>query len=250
MKNKYSDVRKRLSPLYMQIKEDILSRIESHEWEAGAKIPIEKELCSRYHVSVVTIREALKQLSNEGKVRRIPGKGTFITKPKMVARVDSLMSISRWAQTDSVKVATRVIKIETQKCNQYVLSHLTLKEGEDVTRVERLRIGNMEPLMFEILWVPTSLCPGLHLQDMTNIPLHDILRDAYGIVLTKAEESIEPVVADDYIQRLMGISEKTLLLKIEHSTFSEGDRVILFANSYYRGDRYSFQVKIDNNSAS
>jgi GntR family transcriptional regulator len=233
------------SPLYMQVKEDILSRIESAVWKENSKIPTEAELCREYRVSTVTMREALKQLANEGKLVRIPGRGTFVTRPKMIARLNSLFSISRWAQAEGVSVATRVIKVEVQACNHYVARHLNAKEGEDVTKVERLRIGNMEPLMFEVVWIPSRLCPDLHVQDMTNTPLHDILRDVYGIPLTKAVESLEPVVPDDYIKRMMGLDGKTLLLKVEHSTYTTGDDVILFANSYYRGDRYKFIVELE-----
>ncbi|MGA2761788.1 MAG: GntR family transcriptional regulator [Spirochaetia bacterium] len=233
------------SPLYMQVKEDILSRIESSVWKENTKIPTEAELCREYQVSTVTMREALKQLVNEGKLVRIPGRGTFVTKPKMIARLNSLFSISRWAQAEGITVATRVIKVEIQRCNSYVSHHLGAKEGESVTKVERLRIGNKEPLMFEVVWIPSRLCPDLHLQDMTNTPLHDILRDTYGIPLTKAVESIEPVVPDDYIKHLMGLDGKTLLLKVEHSTFTTKDEVILFANSYYRGDRYKFIVELE-----
>jgi GntR family transcriptional regulator len=233
------------SPLYMQVKEDILSKIESGLWRENTKTPTESQLCSEYRVSTVTMREALKLLVNEGKLVRIAGKGTFVTKPKLVARLNSLFSISRWVQQEGITVATRIIKVEVQKCNTYVSHHLSAKDGEDVTKVERLRIGNMEPLMFEVLWIPTRVCPDLHLRDMTSTPLHDILRDVYHVPLTKAVESLEPVIPDEYIKRLMGLDGKTLLLKVEHSTFTRDDQVILFANSYYRGDRYKFIVEID-----
>jgi GntR family transcriptional regulator len=241
-------VMKRLpgSPLYMQVKEDILLKIESGTWPEKTRIPIESELCREYRVSTVTLREALKQLVSDGKLIRIAGKGTYVTKPKMVARLNSLFSISRWAQQEGVSVATRVIKVEIQKGNRYLSRHLSVKEGEDVTLVERLRIVEREPSMFEVVWIPTRCCPDLHMQDMTNTPLHDILRDVYRIPLTKAVESLEPVVPDDYVKRLMGLDAGTLLLKVEHSTFTTGEETILFANSYYRGDRYKLVVELEN----
>jgi GntR family transcriptional regulator len=116
--------------------------------------------------------------------------------------LNSLFSICRWAAQEGIAVATRVIKVEVQTCNSYVSRHLAAREGEDVTKVERVRIGNREPLMFEVLWIPTRFCPDLHLQDMSGTPLHDILRDVYALPLSKAVESIEPVAPDEYIKRL------------------------------------------------
>ena len=44
-------------------------------------IPKEDMLFRELQASKITIREAMKLLVNDGKVVRIPGKGTFVSKP-------------------------------------------------------------------------------------------------------------------------------------------------------------------------
>ena len=53
-------VRDTVIPLYMQIAEDIKSKIERKELEANARIPTELELSEAYGVSRITIRKALE----------------------------------------------------------------------------------------------------------------------------------------------------------------------------------------------
>lgn len=67
-------------PLYEQIYQKISKAIESKQYLPGDKLPSEKELSEQYGVSRITSKKALEILSDEGKITRIVGKGSFITK--------------------------------------------------------------------------------------------------------------------------------------------------------------------------
>jgi GntR family transcriptional regulator len=237
--------RKPGNPLYLQIKEDMLAKVESGQWAENHQIPTEAELCEEYGVSTITIREALKHLVQDGIFIRRAGKGTFVTKPRLIQEVSSLFSITRWNPNQKgIKIITKIIKFEMQECNQEIADQLLIPEGAEVTRVERLRLGNDEPLMFQIIWFPSRLCPDLHLQDMTDIPIHDLLRDVYHIPLVNAIETIEPTIVDDYVKRVMGLKKKTLLLLVEHKAYTVNNKIVLYATSFCRGDRYKFWVDL------
>lgn len=68
-------------PLYFQIKQALLDIIKHHEDE-GQPLPPETGLARQYGVSIMTVRQAFAELVNEGVVRRIPGKGTFVVRKK------------------------------------------------------------------------------------------------------------------------------------------------------------------------
>lgn len=65
-------------PLYKQIQDDIIERIQSGELRPGDRIPSEKELAEEYHVSQITSKNALIGLADEGILTRHQGKGTFV----------------------------------------------------------------------------------------------------------------------------------------------------------------------------
>jgi GntR family transcriptional regulator len=192
-------------PLYLQIKEHLLSKIDAGTWPEESMIPTESELCEQYDVSKITVREAIKLLVSDGRLSRIPGKGTFITRQKIEQKLDRFFSFTRWARQNGLEPASRILKVETLPCDVHIARHLEIAEGDPVTRVERLRLGNGEPLMLEVIWVPSRLCPDLHIHDLANVPLNDILQNDYGLSLVRALESIEPQTADAYISRLLAI---------------------------------------------
>ena len=65
-----------------QVRDIIVSRIESHEYLPGEMIPSERVLAEMYGVSRPTIRTAIDELVNEHYLVRRQGKGTFVKKPE------------------------------------------------------------------------------------------------------------------------------------------------------------------------
>mgnify|MGYP000959562448 CR=1 FL=1 len=65
-------------PKYVYIKIALTNRIKSGELEVGAKLSTEKEMCDLYGCSRLTVRKALEELTREGYIYKIQGKGTFV----------------------------------------------------------------------------------------------------------------------------------------------------------------------------
>ena len=231
-------------PLYVQAKEYLLGKIESSEWAEGGMLPREEDLCRTLDVSRITIREAMKLLVREGKLERIPGKGTFVSRRKLEQRLDRQFSFTRWAVLNAIEHATRILRVETLACTSHIAKHLEIGEGNLVTRIERLRLGNGEPLMAEEIWVPEALCPELHLKDLAFVPLHDVLAKDYGIELVEAIESIEPRVASDTVRQLLHMHDPALVQAVEHTAYTVDHKVVYFAVAQYRGDRVKFTFEL------
>lgn len=68
-------------PLYWQVADDIVNRIEGGTWRPGEKLPSERELCERYRVSQITVRRALRELDHLSRVYSHHGLGWFVSTP-------------------------------------------------------------------------------------------------------------------------------------------------------------------------
>ena len=75
--NKYSTI-----PLYCQLKNIILEQIENGYFEEDSKIPSEQDFCEKYNISRPTVRQAINELTNNGHLYKLRGKGTFVSKRK------------------------------------------------------------------------------------------------------------------------------------------------------------------------
>lgn len=66
-------------PLYLQLKSILQRQIDTGELQPGDMLPSLRELCRQYEVSSITVRRALQELVNEGRLQSQQGIGTFVT---------------------------------------------------------------------------------------------------------------------------------------------------------------------------
>jgi DNA-binding transcriptional regulator YhcF (GntR family) len=82
-------VRKNGIPLYIQVKEAVLSEIKSGQWKTGDKLPTERELSEKLHVSRNTVSQAYQELEAEGVLTSIQGRGTFVCDRDDAVRIEN-----------------------------------------------------------------------------------------------------------------------------------------------------------------
>lgn len=63
------------------VSENLLERIEAHEWEHGQALPSRNQLSEQYGVSPATVSNVIKNLSKQNRVRSEPGRGVFVVSP-------------------------------------------------------------------------------------------------------------------------------------------------------------------------
>lgn len=69
--------------LHSIIKDSIIDLIKNGEYKPNTKLPTEAEFCETYKVSRTTVRTALQQLTVEGYIYRVQGRGTFVSENKV-----------------------------------------------------------------------------------------------------------------------------------------------------------------------
>jgi len=65
-------------PMYLQIIDQIKSRVTVGDWKRGYKLPSIRELAVATRVSVITVKRAYQELEREGVIVTQQGKGSFI----------------------------------------------------------------------------------------------------------------------------------------------------------------------------
>ena len=79
--------------LHIQVREILLSRINSYIYPANSKIPSENDLSKEFGISRMTLRNVITELVWGGYLYRIQGKGTFVTEMKISAQSTQYIGI-------------------------------------------------------------------------------------------------------------------------------------------------------------
>lgn len=78
--------------LYEKIYRDLLDAIGRGDYQPGDRLPSEKELAQAYDASRITSKRALEMLSEEGIIKRMPGRGSFVRLPEERMHSENLQS--------------------------------------------------------------------------------------------------------------------------------------------------------------
>ena len=68
------------TPLYKEVRDQIVQSLVRSEWQPGEPLPSEKDLAKRYLVAISTMRAAIGDLVASDVLLRKQGKGTFVNK--------------------------------------------------------------------------------------------------------------------------------------------------------------------------
>ena len=71
------------TPIYEQIKIQIINQIMSGELNGGDIIPSIRSLALDIKISVMTVKKAYDELEEEGYIKSVQGKGTFVAPKNM-----------------------------------------------------------------------------------------------------------------------------------------------------------------------
>lgn len=224
---------------YIQVR-DYLRALVTHELKVADAIPSERELCERFGVSRMTVRQAVDALVVEGLLDRVQGKGTFVARPKVDLQV-RLASFGDEMRRRGLSPSSRMVSAEVQVAPHDVAEMLNLAKGEQVYYLYRVRLADGEPMALEQTWIPTHLAPGF----FDPVPPESV----YGALTSRGlkpewgEDTVDADEASVEEAGLLGIEPLRAVLRIARRTFS-GDVAIEYARSAYRADRYTLWVPV------
>ncbi|MCD6257383.1 GntR family transcriptional regulator [Candidatus Aerophobetes bacterium] len=230
-------------PLYYQLTEELRENIENGEWPPNSLIPSETELCEKYKVSRGTVRQALSQLVQEGLLYRKQGKGTFVAEPKITQQLNRFYSFAQDMREKGLRPSSLLLQKEKILPDSYIKNILGLKEEEMVYKIMRLRLADEEPLILETSYLVEELFPDLDKEDVEKVPLYDIILKKYRIKITRAKETFEPILIDEFEAKKLKIPVGSPALLVKRVTYTAGIP-FEFRKSVVRGDKCSYSVEL------
>ncbi|SDT14948.1 transcriptional regulator, GntR family [Halopseudomonas xinjiangensis] len=231
-------------PLYVQIRDSLRRKILEGSYAIHERLPSENEMMVAFGVSRITIRQALRDLHNEGLVFSAQGKGTYVSKPKAVQNVQRLQGFGEAMAAQGYEATARLLSIRECKPAKAVAAALHTHSGEDVVEVKRVRYLNREAVCLESSYFPLDIGRPLFSRDLSG-DIFPLLENLFGIPLGHAEIGLDATLADDETQDLLGLKVGEAILRVERLTHNRSGRPIDFEYLCYRGDSFKYQFRVD-----
>jgi len=224
-------------PLYLQLEDILRAQIMEGVLKHHEAIPSENELSRIYDLSRMTVRGVITRLVSEGLLYRVPGKGTFVSEPKIMTSPLSQKGIREQLEAMGYETGTMVLDRRIEKADTMIAHELNLPFETSLYRLERLRYANGEPLGLELSYIPVSLCVSLFEKDLEKEPLCDILEKNYGIVAKYGVETLESCNAGANEVRHLKLTKGSPLLLLKYTMYSQSGEPFEYTKVVFRGDR-------------
>ncbi|MGP7816509.1 GntR family transcriptional regulator [Niallia sp. 01092] len=232
--------------LYKKIYDDIVDKIDSGIYQVNELLPSESELEELFTASRTPVRQALKQLENDGFIYRLQGKGSFVANRKSLRSWQT--GFKATYSQEWKKIHTKTISIKKIK-SPIKAKLLELSNEEEITHIKRIRTHNGEPVMYLEHFSSPILPFEIFTKDPTYSSLENLLKEELDVEFLKIEEAIEAVEASTQIATLLKIDKSSPVLKITRTSYNSKDDPIDILICYTKTNKWkyvaSYETRID-----
>ncbi len=233
-------------PVYQQLNRALRRLIGGRRFRTGDRFLTEREVCRQFSVSRPTANKALASLVAEGLLEFRKGVGTFVRGGELEYDLQALVSFTERAKAAGKVPSTRVLACETLPARRIppgAARALRLPGDDPVCFMERLRLADRVPVIFEQRWITALQCPGLGRANLSG-SLYALLTGRYRLRVGGADQTIRAVRLDAREARLMKTSRGAAGLVVVSTGFLEGGTPLWFERTLYRGDAYEFRNRL------
>ncbi len=226
-------------PLHIQLKQLIQAEIQAGKYVE--KIPSERELMERFHVSRSTVRESINHLVRDQVLEKVHGKGTFIKKSVTVHEwLNALHSFTETVRNMGMKPSAKLLMMQDNMNDKVAQAVL---QSPRVFTLARLRKADDQPIAIERHYYPQSLGNQLKQFDLHHSTIYDLLEQQLHISLVEAEQTIKviPITPEDAHHLL--IAPNTNVLCVERVITGLMGEPIEFYRSIFHPELYELKLK-------
>jgi GntR family transcriptional regulator, histidine utilization repressor len=208
------------TPLYAEVKQHILARVRSGEWPPEHRIPSESELVEQLGVSRMTVNRALRELSLEGVLVRMQGRGSFVAGGNSRSDVFAVTNIADEIRGRGHAYGAQVVLLDTLKATPDVAEMLEVSLGSPVFHSIIVHSENEVPIQLEDRFVNPLVVPDYLGADFSKLTPNEVLSAV--VPWSEAEHRIEAVLPQAWECKLLAIARADPCLLIRRRTWATG----------------------------
>ncbi|MFC7686266.1 GntR family transcriptional regulator [Ureibacillus sp. GCM10028918] len=226
-------------PKYVQIADSLRIKVDKMYKEGQEKFLSDDELIKMFNVSRMTIRQAVQLLVEEGLLKRIQGKGTFIVRKNKlktdIAKLDTFFQ-GWYLKNFHVQLLYR----GSIPCPEGIDEKLGVTPGEEVYQVKRLRLSEGIPVVIDNRYLLKQYGEQITDEEYINYSFSHLFLNKFNMSLSEGEIEIEAALASQEISNILNVSVGSPILYRSVDLKVKNDCVLTGASSY-RGDMYKYK---------
>jgi len=230
-----------------QLLEEQISRdIASGTFAPGTQLPTEAEIMRKFGVGRHTVRRAIAELAEAGKVRVEQGRGTFVEEQSVIRyNIARRTRFSRNLREQGRVPSGQPIDELEIAAPPVVAAALRIPEGSPVYMIMRRSFADDVPISCGCSYHPVDRFPNMHIRRRTGASVTEIYKD-FGIpdYLRHSTTIFTRLPTAEEARQLAQSQEQPVLVTQKVDVDMEG-RPIAYSDTVWAGERMQFLIDND-----
>jgi GntR family transcriptional regulator len=224
-------------PLYRQLATVLREPITSGAFPVGASLPKEAEIAERFGISLITVRQALRELAADGLIRKRSAKPAVVAAREPPIRhgwsFRSFGDIAAYAEN-----AELVVKSYRREDSKQAREIFGLDGPERCFCLRGILVARGRPDTQVTTYFPPAVGKRLTRKDFDDVLIFRSVQKHLGLRLAAAGITVKAELADEEVMRDLDCEEGSAILTVEMLYRSEAQEPIEFTIARHRGDAY------------
>jgi GntR family transcriptional regulator len=230
------------SPLYRQLADVIRQRIAKGIWGVGSQIPSFDSLAAEFGVALITVRQAVALLAQEGLVQAQRGRGTHVlARPPVHPRI--LIETSLLGLAEVYRTNPPLLRLLEEGESMPVLDPAEGRLAAGYHYIRRVHVRQRQAISVISLWLDSSLfrmSPKRFRQELIIPALLDLAGDR----IAKATQTLTVSTAGPEAAQALEISENSPVAEVRRVVSDHAGVVIYACELVYRSDYIKWEVDL------
>lgn len=225
-------------PYYLQLSQLLAQAIDAGTFGPGDRLPGETELCSDYGLARSTVRETLRHLSDEGRIKLVARRGAFVVEQADPGwRLQGTQGFFEVEVDQHHSVETRVLEATRCMLPDLAADALELPHGSAGFKLARLRSLDGKLALYSVNYLVPEVEGLLRASDVVNgVGSLNRTLQAAGYETQRARRTVEAVGADATVAPLLGVRPGQPLLLVTSVSWTSGAKPFDYYTSWLRND--------------
>ena len=231
---------------HQQLVEDLRALVRGGRFAPGDQFLTEREIAEKFKTSRPTANKALSSLVSAGLLEVRRGAGTFVRESVLDYDLERLVSFTDKARAVGKKPGTRLLEyrmIRAKEAAREIGERLKVSGDDGLVYMERIRLADAMPVIYERRHVVASRCPKMTRADARG-SLYACWTEKCGLDITGADETIHAVNASKAESAPLEIPVGTACFKIIATGHVDDEIPLWHEETFYRADVYEFRNRI------
>lgn len=228
--------------IYKQIAASITDAIDDGNLKYNDKLPTEKEICQTFSISQTAVKMAYEQLISEGKIKRIKGKGTYVTNRKNYHKFLHAFYDLEVVDGSDVYYHKELILLDDITEDYSAYRSLKLEKGEKCHLIVCVVKSNQNPVALQRIYLPEKYFPDFYKKFNKDEKLFSLIEQKYHYQIQHLHSTFSPINASSAEALLLRIHPDDAIYFVRMKIVDTNNQLVGYVYNYFPGEFTEFEV--------